>query len=155
MKKPLQPVEPDFSRGYDAWIGPFLNFYCPGLSQLFFKETRKRGLVFLLMTISGLSGFVIYLSSLIFNPELSWSWRSAFPLILILLMVFFIWLISLIDAYQVLSHFFLKQQNHNRRSIGLGLFLTLVFPSLGHWYLRKSAKGLLFVCLFVASRECD
>ena len=149
MNKSLQPSEPDSLAEYDGWIGPFVNFYCPGLSQLFFKETRRRGLILLLLSISALSGFVIYLSSLIFNPEPSWSWRNVFPLILLLFVMFFLWLMSLVDAYRVLSHFFTKRQDRNRKSMGFGLFLTLVFPSLGHWYLRRITKGILFVYLFI------
>jgi signal peptidase I len=138
-----------FAADGDGWLGPFLNFYCPGFAQILFKESRRRGLVILSLGWGGVLLLLSYLWFLVFVEQVAWTSQKVFFLTTMIFFIVCLWTAGLIDGYRVFSRRFLKTGTVGK-SVGLALFFTILLPSLGHFYLRRSKKGILYIGLFLS-----
>lgn len=133
----------DITTNKEPWLAASLSWLLPGLGQIYSKVYNR-----------GVSIFIFALFLLIFGIFSLLSLRTSvtFSLLLGFTSIIILPLYASIDAFKITRKYNTDDFERERilsKDPWLAVFLSIVFPGLGHFYTRKRIFGILFLFSFV------
>ena len=127
----------------NPWLVVCLSWILPGAGH-FYIGKYVRGLCFLLLIL------LLYVLNLIFllseHISLYISFLLGFTVVVISP------ILICIDAYKLANKYRVdtaKEEIPKTKKIWKAIFLTLLLPGLGHWYIGKKKHGILYIIIFL------